>query len=155
MNATLADAARRIRHVFLRDMLLHASIGWYPHEHRAPQRIRINVDLAVDEDPQGGDIQAGDIQAGDIQAGDAQAGDAPSGIGADELGRVVSYEVVAQDVRRIVAAGHVKLVETLAERIAHACLADPRVRLARVQVEKLDVFPDAAAAGVTVERARL
>jgi len=145
MTAILADAARRIRHVFLRDMLLHASIGWYPHEHRTPQRIRVNVDLAVDED----------APSGNTKAGNAQAEDAPSGIGADELGRVVSYEVVARDVRRIVAAGHVKLVETLAERIADACLADPRVRLARVQVEKLDVFPDAAAAGVTVERARL
>ena len=126
-NVSLADAARRIRHVFLRDMQLQASIGWYAHEHAAPQRIRVNVDLAVDEGPDDG---------------------------ADTLERVVSYEVVAQAVRRIVGAGHVKLVETLAERIAAACLDDPRVRLARVQVEKLDVFPDAAAAGVAVERAR-
>ena len=128
MTASLADAARRIRHVFLRDMLLEASIGWYAHEHGAPQRIRVNVDLAVDEGPDDG---------------------------ADTLDRVVSYEVVANSVRRIVGAGHVKLVETLAERIAASCLEDRRVRLARVQVEKLDVFPDAAAAGVVVERARL
>ncbi len=127
MTAGFADAARRSRHVFLRDMLLQASIGWYPHEHAALQRIRVNVDLAVDEGQDDG---------------------------ADTLGRVVSYEVVADTVRRIVGAGHVKLVETLAERLAEACLDDPRVRLARVQVEKLDVFPDAAAAGVAVERAR-
>ncbi len=127
MTGTLADAARRIRHVFLRDMMLQASIGWYAHEHRAPQRIRVNVDLAVDE--------------GDLDG--------------DDLARVVSYEDVANAVRRIAGAGHVKLVETLAERIAEACLHDARVRLARVQVEKLDVFPDAAAAGVVVERARL
>lgn len=130
-----ADAARRSRHVFLRDMLLDASIGWYAHEHTAPQRIRVNVDLAVDEG------------AMDKRDGEHAAG--------DDLRRVVSYEVVADTVRRIVGAGHVKLVETLAERLAAACLADPRVRLARVRVEKLDVFPDAAAAGVTVERARL
>ena len=42
--------------------------------------------------------------------------------------------------RGIVAAGHVRLVETLAERIAEACLADRRVHLARVRVEKLDIF---------------
>ena len=41
-----------------------------------------------------------------------------------------------------------------AERIARACLADSRVRLARVRVEKLDVFPDAVSAGVEVERTR-
>jgi len=126
MTARYADALQRTRHVFLRDMVLQASIGWYPHEHAAPQRIQVNVDLQVDE-----------------------------GEGTDDaLQRVVSYEDVAQAVRRIAGAGHVKLVETLAERIAEACLADPRVRLARVRVEKLDVFPDAASAGVAVERAR-
>jgi len=115
-----------VRHVFLRDMVLQASIGWYPHEHGGTQRVRINVDLGVDED--------------------ADA--------ADELRRVVSYETVAIAVRQIVATGHIKLVETLAERIAAACLTDPRVRLAWVQVEKLDVFADAAAAGVAIVRHR-
>ena len=57
-------------------------------------------------------------------------------------------------VRGIVAAGHVRLVETLAERIAEACLSDPRVHLARVRVEKLDIFADAASAGVVIERRR-
>ena len=121
----IADAGSRTRHVFLRDMLLDARVGIYAHE-QAAQRIRVNVDLGVDE--VGGD--------------------------ADALSRVVDYERVANTVRRLVAEGHVKLVETLAERIAHACLADPRVRLARIRVEKLDVFPDAASAGVEVERRR-
>ena len=57
---------------------------------------------------------------------------------------MVDYEEVADAVRGIVAAGHVRLVETLAERIAEACLADPRVHLARIRVEKLDIFADAA-----------
>ena len=116
-----------VRHVFLRDMVLQASIGWYPHEHGSTQRVRINVDLGVDEDA------------------DAS----------DHLRRVVSYETVATSVRAIVAAGHIKLVETLAERIAVACLTDSRVRLAHVRVEKLDVFPDAAAAGVAIVRFRI
>ena len=61
---------------------------------------------------------------------------------------------MAVAVRAIVAAGHIKLVETLAERLAAACLSDARVLLARVQVEKLDVFPDAAAAGIAIVRRR-
>lgn len=115
-----------IRHVFLRDMVLPVRIGIYEREHAGPQRVRVNVDLGVNEGPDGG----------------------------DELARVVDYERVADAVRGIVAQGHIQLVETLAERIAHACLDDPRVRLARVRVEKLDVFPDAASAGVEVERTR-
>lgn len=112
--------------MFLRDMVLPARIGIHEHEHAGPQRVRVNVDLGVDEGPDGG----------------------------DELARVVDYERVADAVRGVVAQRHVRLVETLAERIARVCLDDPRVRLARVRVEKLDVFPDAASAGVEIERTR-
>jgi 7,8-dihydroneopterin aldolase/epimerase/oxygenase len=129
MSPSIADREAGIRHVFLRDMVLHASIGIYPHEHAAKQRIRINVDLGVD--------------------------DCTEAIGRDELPRVVDYEKVANAVRTIVAAGHVRLAETLAERIAAACLSDNRVRLARIRVEKLDIFPDSVAAGVEIERRRV
>lgn len=126
MPSSIADRAAGIRHVFVRDMVLPASIGVYAHEHAAKQRVRINVDLGVD--------------------------DTPEAIGADELPRVVDYEKVANSVRAIVVAGHVRLAETLAERIAAACLVDKRVRLARIRVEKLDIFADAASAGVEIER---
>lgn len=128
----IASAAAGIRHIFLRDMVLAASIGVYPHEHEARQRVRVNVDLGVEDDT-------------------ARSGVA---VGADDVGRVVNYEKVAEDVRRIVASGHTRLVETMAERIAQACLSDPRVRSARVRVEKLDIFADAASAGVEIERVR-
>ena len=126
-----------IRIVFVRDMVLHASIGVYPHEHQGSQRIRINVQLAVEE-----------TEIGTL-------GTEEPGVGADRLDRVVSYELVVERVRALVEAGHVKLVETLAERIAAACLGDSRVRSARVRVEKLDVFADAGSAGVEVQRCRL
>ena len=128
----LADVTRGLRHVFLRDMVLQASIGIYPHEHEATQRVRININLGVEDD-----------------------GGRPlsrTAAGRDDLTRVVDYEAVANTVRRIVAAGHVRLVETLAERIAEACLTDPRVHLARIRVEKLDVFADTGSVGVEIER---
>jgi dihydroneopterin aldolase len=128
----IASSARALRHVFLRDLVLPASIGVHPHEHAARQRVRINVDLGVEDD-----------------------GARPlsrKSVGRDELSRVIDYEKVAETVRNIVCSGHVRLVETLAERIAEACLADRRVNLARIRVEKLDIFPDAASAGVEIER---
>lgn len=128
----LADAGRALRHVFVRDLMLHASIGIYPHEHQAAQRIRINVDLGVEDD------------------GARPLSRTP--VGRDELARVVDYEQIANAVRGIVASGHVRLVETLAERIAESCLTDNRVRLARIRVEKLDVFPDVGSVGVEIER---
>jgi dihydroneopterin aldolase len=121
-----------VRHVFVRDMVLPASIGIYPHEHRDRQRVRVNVDLAVDDET---------AAVGGI-------------VGPDELNRVVNYEKIVVAVRAIVGSGHTRLVETLAERIAEACLLDTRVRTARIRVEKLDIFEDAISAGVEVERAR-
>ncbi|WP_042446334.1 dihydroneopterin aldolase [Azospirillum sp. B510] len=66
----------------------------------------------------------------------------------------VTGEDMATIVKGVVTQGHVTLVETLAERIAARCLADARVTVAKVRVEKLDVFPDAASVGVEIERAR-
>jgi len=128
----IADSARALRHVFVRDLVLAASIGVHPHEHAAAQRVRINVDLGVEDD-------------GARPLSRAR-------VGRDELSRVVDYEAVADRVRAIVSAGHVRLVETLAERIAETCLADRRVQLARIRVEKLDIFADATSAGVEIER---
>jgi 7,8-dihydroneopterin aldolase/epimerase/oxygenase len=105
----------------------------HPHEQGGAQRVRVNLDLAV-EDP-------------------GATGAAPA-VGRDELARVVDYQRLADTVRGIVSVGHVRLVETLAERIAVACLDDERVKKVRVTVEKLDVFGDAASAGVAVERLR-
>ena len=128
----IADSARALRHVFIRDMQLMASIGVHPHELAAPQRIRINIDLGVEDD------------------GARPLSRLP--VGRDVLSRVVDYEALADSVRAIVSAGHVRLVETLAERIAEACLTDRRVHFVRIRLEKLDVFADAASAGVEIER---
>ena len=123
----IADSATRTRHVFLRDLVVHASIGIHPHERGERQRVRINVDLGVAED-----------------VDDAN----------DLLERVVDYETLATRVREVASTSHINLVETLAGRIAEVCLVDERVVLARVRVEKLDVFADIGAAGVEIERRR-
>jgi len=67
---------------------------------------------------------------------------------------VVDYGRITQRARDTALAGHTRLAETLAERIAVLSLEDPRVVLAQVTVEKPDVLTEAAAVGVTVERRR-
>ncbi len=121
----IADATRAVRHVFVRDLRLGAHIGIHRHEEGRPQPIRINIDLTVLE------------------------GAEPV---ADRLSEVVDYEQVVNGIRAIVNAGHVKLVETLAERIAAFALEDARVRAVRVRVEKLEILADAASVGVEIER---
>ena len=112
--------------IFVKDMVMPASIGVHRHEHDAPQRIRINVELTVHE------------SAVPIE---------------DDLANVVCYEDIVVRVRAIVGRGHINLVESLAADIATACLADRQVESVRVRVEKLDVFADTASVGVEIHRA--
>ncbi len=128
MNAP--DADRKLRLVFVRGLELQARLGVHAHEKVAPQRVIIGVELAVDDDA------------------------APHGVGEDDLKRVVDYEYVVEAARAVARAGHVLLVETLAERIATLSMKDHRVRNVRVTVEKPDAFPDVATVGVVVERRR-
>ncbi len=121
----------RLRQVFVRGLQLQARLGVHAHEKAAAQRILVHVELAVEDES------------------------AAVGIGPDDLARVVDYERVVAAARDAVARGHVMLVETLAETIAAAALVDPRVKLARVSIEKPDAFPDIASVGVTIERTRL
>lgn len=121
----IADARRSIRHVFVRDLQLMASIGVYATEQDILQRIRINVDVSVDESLA-------------VVDGD--------------LGSVVCYDNIVRRIRTLVESGHIHLVETLAERIADMSLQDRRVRGVRVRVEKLDAVADTASVGVEIER---
>lgn len=121
----IADGRTGVRHVFIRDLVVPCVIGVHSHERDVAQRIRINIDMAVRE-------------------GEGRLD--------DNIASVVCYEKVASGVRTIAAAARVKLVETLAEDIASLCLEDKRVRSTRVRVEKLDVFADAASAGIEIER---
>lgn len=123
----VASASSGLRHVFVRDLELDANIGIYEQEKAAPQRIIVNIDLSVIE------------------------GEGPKD---DEIGHVVSYEIVVKKVEAIIAEGHTNLVETLCEKIAAACLKDKRVAAARVRVEKPDIIPNARSVGVEIERAR-
>ena len=121
----LADSTTSLRHVFIRDLVVNCDIGVHAHEHGAAQRVRLNLDLGVRES------------------------EAPLH---DVLDNVVCYEEIVTRVTGIVLDGHVNIVETLAERIADSCLADARIRIVRVRVEKLDVFDNAASVGVEIER---
>jgi len=118
--------------VFVRDLVLAARIGVWKREKNVDQRVRVNVELLADK-------------PGPLVAADGRAG---------RRDRILRYDTVVTAIRRLIAEGHVDLCETLAERIALICLENRRVRMARVRVEKLDVYPDAASVGAEVERHR-
>jgi 7,8-dihydroneopterin aldolase/epimerase/oxygenase len=117
--------SNRQTRIFVRNLELLARIGIHGHEQGVPQPVRINVWLITNFKTD-----------------------------TDKLESAIDYEAVTGKIRTIVAAGHINLAETLAERIADACLADKRVTKACVRVEKLHALQGAEAAGVEIERER-
>ena len=126
ITALPAAASQRVLKVFVRDLVLPCRIGVYSHEKLSTQRVRINLELVCAEHPA-------------IN---------------DEHVNVVCYDQIITEIKQLIAGEHINLVETLAERIASLCLQDYRVHQAKVRVEKLDVFPEAEAVGVEIERQR-
>src|SRR5215469_6749127 len=62
--------------------------------------------------------------------------DAAAAAATDDLGQTADYGAVADRLAGIVAGPPVQLIETLAERLAVACLADDAVKEAEVTVHK-------------------
>jgi 7,8-dihydroneopterin aldolase/epimerase/oxygenase len=120
-----APARAGLRRVLIKNFVMPCQIGVHAHEHGRTQRVRMSLDLSVRESSR------------DLE---------------DDLRNVVCYDEIISAVRRLATAGHVRLIETLAERIAELCLNDPRIREARVEVEKLDVYDDVEAVGIVIER---
>jgi dihydroneopterin aldolase len=107
--------------VFVTGLEVQAEIGVYKHEIGRVQPLIVDVEL-----------------------------DVPTA-GAERLGDTLNYETILQTAQAVAAEGHIALVETYAERLARACLADPRVARARVRVEKpLALAPHAVGAGVEI-----
>jgi dihydroneopterin aldolase len=103
--------------VFVKGLRVEAGIGVYDHEHGRLQTLVIDVTL--------------DLGPAEVHG----------------LSDTINYETVAASARRIIAEGHVGLVETFAERLALHCLEDARVRAVTVRVDKPGALEAADGAG--------
>jgi dihydroneopterin aldolase len=115
---------REVDHVFVRDLVMPVEIGAYGFERGHAQRVRFNVDVEVYRIA-----------------------------GPDDMRMAFSYDVIMDAIKIILAAGHIELVETIAERLAESVLSHERVHAIGVEVEKLDVVAPGAV-GVRIRRER-
>jgi dihydroneopterin aldolase len=119
--------ARPRRQVFVDGLELMASVGVFEVERRYEQRIVISVTLDVIDDYDGF---------------------------SDRLEHVLDYGAVVEACRRLVESRHYHLIETLAERISEAALADARVLAVRVRIDKPDIVAGCRSVGIAIERRR-
>lgn len=115
--------------IILRGIRVHGYHGVLPEERRDGQPFLVDVALAVDTRPAARE---------------------------DDLSRTVDYAALAKVVADVVGSNPCDLIETVADRVATRCLADPHVGGVEVTVHKPEApvgvpFEDIA---VTINRSR-
>ena len=116
------------RRLFVKDLDVMTRIGIHEFELASPQRLLIDVDLYVD-----------------------LKGTSPM---SDDIKEVVDYDFIRQVVISRIAKGHIHLQETLCDELAQLFLENPQVLAVQLSTRKPDVYPDCAAVGVEIFRAR-
>lgn len=110
--------------IFIKDWVIDCNIGVYAEEKGVTQKVRLTVDAYL---------------APNVRAA------------RDDMDTVPSYTDIIDAVKDITGAGHINLIETLAEAIAERCLRDPRLDAMRIRIEKLERGP---VRGVEIYRTR-
>lgn len=110
--------------IYLKDWVVDCNIGVYAEEKGVTQKVRISVDAYL---------------SADVRAA------------RDDMETVPSYTDIIDTVQALTAAGHINLIETLAEDIAARTLDDPRIAAIRISIEKLERGP---VRGVEIFRVR-
>ena len=110
-RAARAGPAMRTDRIEVRGLRVRGRHGVLDAERRDGQEFLIDAVLAVDTRP---------------------------AAASDDLSLTVDYAGLSERLAAIVAGEPVKLIETLAERLAQACLAEPAVRQAEITVHKPD-----------------
>jgi dihydroneopterin aldolase len=113
--------------IVIRELRVEALIGIHRRERHVMQTLSIDLEIGLPSD---------------------------AVFESDKVSDTVDYEQVALRIRALAASGHFRLVETLADRIAHVLLDDFHAPWAKVSVAKLGILGNAKYVGVTIERRR-
>src|SRR5690348_4266303 len=113
--------------IVIRELRVEALIGIHRRERHVMQTLSIDLEIGLPSD---------------------------AVFESDKVSDTIDYEQVALRIRALAASGHFRLVETLADRIAHVLLDDFHAPWAKVSVAKVGILGNARYVGVTIERRR-
>ncbi len=128
IGADPQEPAEPMDRIYLRDLEIDAVVGVYDWEQRIQRRLRFDIELAADTRIA-----------------------AYSG----EIGDTVDYEAVANAVRAIVTREPHALLESLAEEIAEALMAQFGTPWLRIKLGKPGAVPGVREVGIEIERGSL
>jgi dihydroneopterin aldolase len=108
------EELRDVRALFLKDFVVSAHVGVYHQEEGRTQRLRFNLCVYLTPPFEWG----------------------------DRLEDVLDYDRLRQGILDILAQGHIKLIETLGERIVDMCFAFLQIDGVHLQIVKLEAHDD-------------
>jgi len=111
--------------IHLRKLKVRCILGVYPAERSHSRPVVIHLSLECDTRP---------------------------AAKSDRIENTLNYEFIESDVIALAKKGHFHLIETLAERVADACLVYPQVRSVRVIVDKPGALPHTKSVAVEITR---
>ncbi|HEX4765402.1 MAG TPA: dihydroneopterin aldolase [Lichenihabitans sp.] len=126
-DGPLEGADNDARIIVIEDLDLDLRIGVFEAEKRAPQRVRISVEVLVKPAKPRHE---------------------------DRIERVVSYAAIHDGIAALAERPHIALQETLADDVARICLEAEEAVAARVYVRKLDVYADCRSVGIRIVRTK-
>jgi len=115
------------RKVFVKDLVLKMSVGIHSFEKKKKQRVRFNVDIALNTNvfPDNKDLDS-----------------------------IVNYELVIKNINNIAKKKHYQLLETLAEEIFLKLFREKKIKKIKLRIEKLDIIKNTSSVGIEVEKSR-
>ena len=111
--------------VYIRGLLLEASIGIYEWEKRTTQKVRIDVEMAWDN---------------------------KKPAASDKIEDALNYKTATQLIAQLIENQHYELVERLAEDIATTLRQELNIPWLRVTISKPGAVKNAIEVGVQIER---
>lgn len=111
--------------LIIRDLHVDMLIGIHEHEKKFEQPVLINIEAHIPFN---------------------------SGWRNDSYEDTVCYDSIVKMIRALGVQGHINLVETYAEEIAHRILNDKRILKVLVRIEKTNVYDFAQGVGVEIMR---
>lgn len=114
--------------IHIRDLALRCIIGIYPFERKARQDVVLNITM-------------------DTRAHRKAAR-------TDRIEDAVDYKEITKDIIKLVEGSNFQLIETMAEKVAERCLANPKVSAVQVSVDKPGALRFARSVAVEIFRKR-
>lgn len=109
----------------IKNLEIDCNIGIYDWEKNFPRKLLINIEMQTSNE---------------------------LALVSEDISQTIDYEVVYNNVKKIANSKKYQLIETLANDILQMICAQKYITYAKVEIDKLYIFPEVQACSVSIEK---